>query len=141
MPFDIPQGMTATVSALVHDFSLQPNNVISVNDPFSVHVEWSVSGPATQLLGGEWYVECYAESIGPGPERRIGFQVPAPIPAVPQSGHTYVAHLQVPAQAGVPGGLTEGPYKLVVLVNHRTGLGDTSLAGYVEGPIIRMRQP
>ena len=39
---------------------------------FAVKADWTISALAALLMGGQWEVAAYAESIGPGVEKQIG---------------------------------------------------------------------
>src|SRR5262245_50348140 len=82
------------------------NLVIDPTKDFDIEIEWKIEGSDVALylaaLGGNWDIEVFAESLGPGPELRIASGT---VPA--GSGgplKTYNTTLTVKA----PSGLVEG---------------------------------
>jgi hypothetical protein len=129
------------------------NHVLDRKDPFDVKVEWNVSGAlATLWLDAlkldnngnpvDWDVSVYAESLGGGPEIRLGTsQVP-----VDQFVHAYSTTVNVPAlklDEHDPGTDNGGIYKLVVAVflNSDLGVPGYDMTGFFEGPIIQIEDP
>ena len=102
-------------------------------------------GAAAGNVAGNWIVDAYVESIGPGAEKHVG-QVTDPF------GKLYTKHevnIPVPASnqpGGVPlaPGQATTPYKLVITLTAdqaddlTPGQGTRyALAGYMEGPILQ----
>jgi hypothetical protein len=125
------------------------NRVIDPSKPFTIEVEWKLSGFFVPLwlaaLGGNWVVEAYAESIGPGQEKRIAV---ANVPVGPTvQPKTYAVTLNVPA--GTLEEHSEGPagpsgvYRLTVsaFLNSSLGVPGYDIAGFTEGPIIKCENP
>ena len=116
-----------------------PNTVISVNDPFSVKVDWSISGSVLPFLGGEWVVRALVESIGDGFEGQIGATTTIPLTGVAN----YTTTINVPAGT-LPNpnvGQEDTVYKLVVLVSHKQFGNKTQIAGFGEGVLFEIQQP
>jgi hypothetical protein len=120
------------------DPGLAPNTVIDVSSPFTVHVEWSVSGSSLPYLGGNWVVRALVESMGQGFEGQIG-----PVSVVPLSGASnYATDIHVPANAlATPAPNTDTVYKLVVLVAHRQFGLKTQIAGFGLGVYFEIQEP
>ena len=125
--FDLPLGpLDATAVVTLHDFDGTPNRVLDRNLAFSIHAQWTVTGPIATTLGGTWKVRAFAESMGPGTEYDLGSVSTVVVPADP---HTYVAHIAVGANT-----MDEGVYKLVIVITHTNTLGiETEMAGFAEG--------
>ncbi len=138
--FDGLPALDADVTAVaIIDPDGNPNRVIDDQFAFDVTVDWTVCPPATAaLLDGEWTVNAYAESMGPGPEKLIGTSLVAA-----NGGTAYSAKINVPAgtlTADVPP--DSGVYKLVLVITYRNDQNVlTELAGFAEGPLFMLRQP
>ena len=128
------------------------NLVLDPSKPFRIEVDWQIDGILAPLwltaLGGDWRVETYAESIGPGPEVRIGqtsVPVASPGAAVPVK---YQAVINVGAGAS---NLVEhsvngpsGTYKLVTTIFLNSSIPGPigyDVCGFCEGPIIKVENP
>jgi hypothetical protein len=125
-----------TVTATVLDNNGAPATVLEAGDPFTVHAEWTISPLAALLLGGQWELAAYVESIGPGPEQQVG-----PTVIVPLTGATnYSADITVPANTlpDDPAPPTSGVYKTVTVLTHRNFGLVTDVVGIVEGPVLRI---
>lgn len=120
-----------------------PNNILQENIGGSVRVDWSFSGPGRFFLTPtQFQVDLYAESIGPGPEKLVGAVT------VPGSAHTpgptwnFSRSVLIPAGSLPPQGPTaSGVYRLTVVITNSIGGVRTALGGFVEGPVIEMRNP
>lgn len=126
------------------------NFVLDRKDAFDVKVEWEISGAlATLWLDAlrldnnnqpvDWDVSVYAESLGGGPEIRLGTSA---VP-VDQNVKAYSTTVNVPAlklDEHVPGTDVGGIYKLVVAVflNSDLGVPGYDITGFNEGPIIQI---
>jgi hypothetical protein len=120
------------------DPGLAPNTVIDVSSPFTVHVEWSVSGSSLPYLGGEWVVRALVESMGTGFEGQIGAASIVPL----NGSSSYMTNIVVPAFAlATPAPDTDTVYKLVVLVAHRQFGLKTQIAGFGLGVYFEIQEP
>ncbi len=129
-------GQIDTIDLL--DSGANPNTVISVSDPFSIDVAWSVSGTALPFLGGEWLVRAFVESIGVGFEGQVG-----PTKVVPLDGGTNYA-TSINVAAGTlpnPAVAADTVYKLVILVSHRQFGVKTAIAGFGESVFFEIQVP
>jgi hypothetical protein len=125
-----------TFDAQLIDNNGSPSSVLEASAPFTVHSTWSISPLAALLLGGQWQLAAYVESIGPGPEQEIGAAV-----TVALNGSTnYTADITVPANTlpNNPAPPASGTYKVVMLLTHRNFGNVTDVAGVVEGPVVRI---
>ena len=128
------------------------NLVLDPTKPFEVKVTWKLEGDDVPLYlaagDANWSVEAFAESIGPGPEVRLGITtvakgVPSGMPPVKQ----YAATITVPAGTLAEGnpfpGQPSGVYKVVctAFLNSTAGAPGFDMAGFGEGPLIRMENP
>lgn len=121
--------------AEVQDNSGAPTSVLEAGVPFRVETKWEIPPLAALLLGGVWTVTTYAESIGPGPEIRIGSDT------VPLNGGTsYSTTVTVPANTlpNNPNPPTSGVYKLVTVLTHRNFGRTSDVAAIVDGPTARI---
>jgi hypothetical protein len=41
---------------------LTPSNVIELNDPWQINVNWEIKGSNAPLLGGDWFVTAYLDA-------------------------------------------------------------------------------
>ena len=114
------------------------DKVIRADQPWLIHLEWQVSGLAVPVQAGEWHLDVYAESMGPGPELRL--PIPLAKHIVPlvfgQTDYTFeytVPPNTVPVQ---PGHST--PYMLVVtIVYHRPDGLPGPMAGFYEERMVQ----
>ncbi len=141
MPFQAYPGLviSGTISpSILTDPNLPPTDIIEAGVPFTVSINWSVTGPAVPLMAGTWNVAARFESIGPGPE----ILLPAPSVAFiagavgPATTRTYTGLTSVAVPAGV---LPVGAYELIVLLTYVTPGGlPGPLAGYSDERIIQV---
>jgi hypothetical protein len=125
-----------TFDATLVDNNGSPSSVLDASVPFHIDCSWTISPLAALLLGGQWELSAYVESIGPGPEKEIGALV-----TVPLTGTTnYSATIVVPANTLPvnPAPPVSGTYKMVMLLTHRNFAHVTDVAGVVEGPLVRI---
>ncbi len=140
--FDGLPSLVGDIGAVILiDNDINPNNVIDDDQPFDVRIAWQV-GPAivATVLDGKWTVDLYAESMGPGDEKKVGTV------DVKATGATnYTATITV-----APGTLhsesapapDSGVYKLVEVLTYRNQLGvKTEIAAFSEGPMFLLREP
>lgn len=127
------------------------NHVVDPTKPFDVDITWELQGAIAKLwiaalethpLNNQWDVSVYAESLGGGPEVRLGTTLVAPDHNV----LAYSARVNVPAdtlEEHQPGTAVGGIYKLVVAVFLDSDLGAPGfdITGYFEGPIIQAENP
>jgi hypothetical protein len=124
------------VAATVLDNNGAPSNVVEAGQQFVIHAEWTISRLAALLLGGDWQLATYVESIGPGPEAQVGSTVVVPL----NGGTRYSADVIVPANSlpDDPAPPISGVYKLATVLTHRNFGVSTDVVGIVEGPMLRI---
>lgn len=141
MPFEVSSPLAELLDGNIRAYvtevgGVAPTTLIRTDQNALVHVEWSLDGALTEFICGSWCVSVHMESIGPGPEIRL------PEPALtldlaPAPGRNdYQAVVTIPAHSIEPQGCA-APYKLAVVVSYRSPAGRaTSMAGFVELPIL-----
>lgn len=110
-----------------------PEKIIRENDPWAVKANWHIQGPVAPIVGGDWKVSVYAESMGPGAEANLGSQNVAVNSAPPPSPRNYTATINVPA-----GTLPAGVYRLVTVLNYSNLGVPQEIAGFAEGPFVQI---
>jgi hypothetical protein len=127
-----PGSFTATVQ----DNNGAPATVLEAGEDFFIETEWRIDALSALLLGGEWEVSTYVESIGPGPEQLVGSKL---VPL--NGGTTYSATVKVDKNT-LPNDpqptQQSGVYKLVTVLTHRNFNKITNVAALVEGPVLRI---
>lgn len=124
-----------TFDAVVRDENGDPAVILHVGRPFSIEAEWTIEALAAVLLGGEWEVSAYVESIGPGPEQLVGTTTVALTGATSYNAVVTVPGGTLPNDPGPP---NSGVYKLVTVLTHRNFTKITNIAALVEGPVLRI---
>lgn len=122
-------------TATVQDNNGAPTEVLEAGVPFRIRTAWTIGPLAALLLGGQWTVTTFVESIGPGPEQEIGHTT------VPLNGSAaYNAVVTVPASTlpNDPPPPTSGVYKLVTVLTHRNFGKISNVAAVAEGPVVRI---
>jgi hypothetical protein len=125
----------STFTAVLNDNNGNPSTVLDAGTDITIDANWEISQLAALLLGGEWEVAAYAESIGPGPEAKLG-AVTVPL----NGGTTYSATVTVPATTlpNPPAAGQSGAYKVVVLLTHRNFGQVSDVSAIVEFPVVRI---
>jgi hypothetical protein len=127
---------TGTFTANVLDNNGAPSTVLDAGQQFTIRCSWQISQLAALLMGGEFQVAAYVESIGQGPEQQVG---PTVIRAL-NGGTNFSADIVVPANTlpnNVPAGQS-GAYKLVTLLTHRNFGRVSDVSAVVEEPVVRI---
>lgn len=124
-----------TFTAVLQDNDGNPSDVLDAGQDFRIEAEWEIDAQSARLLGGQWEVTGYVESIGPGGEQSLGTIV---VPL--NGGRNYKGVITVPAGTlpDDPGQPTSGVYKLVTVLTHRNFKQITNVAGISEGPVVRI---
>jgi|SRR3954471_21107715 hypothetical protein len=132
--------LSGNFDATVQDNNGAPSNVLEANTTFAIRTQWSVSPQTARVLGGEFQVAAYVESIGPGEEKQIGPTVTVAV----NGGTNYTANIVVPANTlpdldpARPPSPTSGVYKLGTVLTHRNFGSFTDVAAIVDGPVLRI---
>ena len=103
-----------TFDIVVNDNNGVPASVLDAGLDFTVDATWVIDPLAALLLGGQWEVAAYVESIGPGPEQQVGA--------------TQVVALN---------GGTNFSTQIVVLTHRNNGV-ISDVAAVAEGPFLRI---
>jgi hypothetical protein len=106
-----------TFTATVLDNNGNSTTVLEASKQIRIEAVWNVDAESARVLGGQWEVAAYVESIGPGPERKIG-----PTQVVPVDGRTnYGTVILVPANTlpDNPEPPISGVYKIVAVLQLR----------------------
>ncbi|HRF48615.1 MAG TPA: hypothetical protein PLC98_13395 [Anaerolineales bacterium] len=128
-----PLSLSGSLDLLqVFDSGPNPNTVIRRSEPWSVRLDWSISGGIAPALGGDWEVKVLLESMGGGFEGQIASTTVALATVAPAFNRAYTTTLNI-AGGVVP---TDGVYKLVVAILHRNLGVPTRMAGFEEGPFV-----
>ena len=142
MPFEtpLPPGnfdVTITNAAVREYGGTNPTTIIRTDQTWDVQIEWQTSGSIATWLAGNWHLQIFMESMGPGDEVVLVDSNEAVIPLVPESPHLYQYHPDFPA-----GKVTAGVYKLVLTITYTDAANNPGgMAGYWEGPIIQFYDP
>lgn len=113
--------------------------ILDLNLPWQVRVTIDVQDP-TNTLAGQFEVHVFAESIGPGPEARLGSQLEPITPGSRTYNVTISMAANTPALTGPPASASF--YKMVAVVEHRnTANNETVIAGFAEAPPVHLRNP
>ncbi|HRC07661.1 MAG TPA: hypothetical protein PLV41_05555 [Miltoncostaeales bacterium] len=128
------------------------NLVLDPTKPYTVRMTWELWGTDVPLylaaLDPQWQVAAFAESMGPGPEIRLGSDAVLVSSGVADAtkpfGMVWTHDLTVPAGT-LPEdvGGTSGVYKIVatVFLNSSIGAPGFDIAGFAEGPLVRIENP
>jgi hypothetical protein len=125
-----------TFNATVLDNNGAPSTVLDAGQQFTIRCTWDISPLAALILGGEFQVAAYVESIGPGREQQVGPTVTRAL----NGGTNFAADIVVPANTlpnNLPPGQS-GAYKLVTLLTHRNFGSVSDVSALVEGPVLRI---
>ncbi len=124
-----------TMNAVVKDNNGNPATVLEASKAFTIETDWHLDAASASVLAGEFEVTAYVESIGPGPERRVGAAT-----QLVNGGLDYATVITVPANTlpDNPAPPASGVYKLITVLTHRNFGKITDVAAFVEGPIVRI---
>lgn len=140
-----PSGPTSSnMTVFVHDNDGLATEILDDSVPFSVHFHWAVPSSIASILGGQFRLRAYAESIGPGSE--VALMPAGPLMVGVVAGQTaYDVHLDV--AAGTLEGENVSPdrsgvYKIIGVLQHiNTSGAATQVCGFAEGSMIQIRTP
>jgi hypothetical protein len=121
---------------VVNDNNGTPSTVLEAAANFTIDATWSIDPAAALLLGGQWELAAYVESVGQGPEQQVG-----PTEIVPLNGTaSYSRTVTVPAGTlpDNPAPPLSGVYKLIVVLIHRNFAAVSDVAAVAEGPFLRI---
>ena len=123
----------------VFDNVPEKNHVLPRNAPWSIKVNWEISGNCAMLVGGDWKVRVTLESMGKGFEGELKAES-EPVNSVPPiATRTYEKTIDLPAPDTIPNFIA-GAYKLVVVINHSISAGgvtkQTRMTGFYESYLL-----
>ena len=111
----------------------EPQTVIRDNQGWNITVRWQEQGLA--VIPGNWIVDAYVESIGPGEELHVGQATSAFAGLF--SNHSVTIPVG-PNDVPVAPGQQTTPYKLVITLTADDNSGARyAMAGFQEGPILQ----
>lgn len=143
MPFETPfqtNVFAGTITATAREMQgVEPQTIIRTDQSWAVLVEWSNTGLATGMIGGEYDVHLLLERMGPGADLDITDPNDHRIPLKPGPAPVNYSH-QVDIKAGV---VPEGIYKLVVVLRYIEPRGTPGpMSAYVEiMPLLEFYNP
>ncbi len=134
--------ITGTITATVENpAGVAPTNIVRMNTPWQVKVDWTLDGSGLNMLAGSWNVTVVVEGIGNIFEGIVGTNNAIQIPEALVNGGTATATglaytCTIPVAANlVP---DAGVYKLVTIITSLTAAGAPgSFAGFEEGPMVQ----
>ena len=134
----------SNMNMFAHDnTATPPTTVLDAGTPIFLHVHWEVPAAIAAVIGGNFRIRTFAESVGPGQERQVGQTLT--VPASPNQT-SYDVHIVVPGGqlegegelfGGVP---VSGMYKLVAVLQHMNP-NPNECSGYADGPLIQLKTP
>ena len=138
MPIEWPGGISSNMSVTVEDNSGAPISILDADVPFNIKITWKVPAAFAGIIAGSSFrLRAYAESIGPGDEKKLGPDV------------NVAAHPPLDYEGTIPvaGSVLEGEntnrsgvYKIVAVLQHVNGAA-TVISGFAEAPLRMFRLP
>ena len=132
----ILDGVVKSLATLDPTENDEPTVLMEIDDPFSVKVDWELSGPLVWVTGGTWEVALYIDDIdGVGPTSGLlaSTTIPVNISSDPQP---FSVRFDVPANS-----VAAGVYQLVVTINHSPQGGPlgklTEMVGFAESTPVK----
>lgn len=125
-----------TFTATVLDNNASASTVLEASKAIRIEVVWTIDDESARVLGGQWEVAAYVESIGPGPERQIG-----PTRVVTLDGRkNYGTTIVVPPNTlpDNPAPPNSGLYKVATVLLLRNFGKITDVAAIDESPMVRI---
>lgn len=139
MPIEWPSGVESTMNVKVEDNTLNPISILEADSPFNIKITWKVPPGFAGIIAGSFRLRAYAESIGPGDEKKLGPDVNV---AVVPNQADYDGTIPVAASVlDGEGTNRSGVYKIVAVLQLRNGAVFTDVSGFAEAPITLFRLP
>ena len=139
MPIEWPGGVESTMDVKVEDNTLNPISILEADSPFNIKITWKVPPGFAGLIAGSFRLRAYAESLGPGDEKKLGPDVNV---AVVPNQADYDGTIPVAASVlDGEGANRSGVYKIVAVLQLRNGAVFTDVSGFAEAPITLFRLP
>lgn len=140
-----PNHLNGDIHVHVLDKDQNPNQVLETDLDWAVKVDWSIFGPDAPAIGGDWHIKVFVESMGPGPEKKIGEKDVPVSAAAPSLDRHYTTKINMPAGTIATDGHEDGVYKLVTVITHsNSGAGITKLdkmAAFAQEPLLQFYTP
>jgi hypothetical protein len=119
---------------------MDPQTVMRDDQNWEILVEFEEGGAAG--IPGNWVVDAYVESIGPGAEQSVGNGISAfANPGAPTRQH----QITIPVAAGNPpvtAGQNTTPYLLIITLTANDNQGNPyPMAGFEMGPVLQFYTP
>jgi hypothetical protein len=112
-----------------------PTNIIRIDQDWFIHLKWRLTGSLVRMIDGEWLIQTYLESIGPGFEEELnkgGMTLDVNPGAPDYDFEFHVKKGQVPV----------GSYKLVTTIKYRAPDGlPGPMTGFYEEPLVEFYDP
>lgn len=146
MPIEFPTGppREGDMTVEVKDAD-GVTTILDASQDCDVKITWEIPPPHNLMLGGEFYLKAYVESLGPGQEMQVG---PTNTVAVDNTKTIYQEKITVSgATLKGEGELynaepVSGVYKIIAVLQHKNASGDpTPLSGFAEVGIRMFRTP
>jgi hypothetical protein len=121
-----------------------PNNILDEPLGGSCTVSWSFNGPGKSLLNPTIFtVHLYAGAIGPGPDKLVGtVNVTGTAHTVVGLNWDFAASVPIlPGSLPANGPGVSGVYRLTAVITNSVGGVRDVIGGFVDGPVIEMRNP
>jgi hypothetical protein len=134
-PFGALLDAQVTANVVVDPVGLAPSTIIQAEDPFFIHVLWTIDQVVAPFLAGDWQLRVYAESVGGGFEGQLGPTINVPLNAAPALPLPRTYHGDVSVAGNT---LAPGTYKLITLINYSNLGVPLEMAAFQEGPIIQV---
>jgi hypothetical protein len=134
--------LTGSIEATIDDNDGPPASVLEASKDIEVTCKWEVDPFTASIMGGIWEIDLYAEVMGAGFEGHVATEDVAVV------GDQTAYEVVVTVSAGTfpndppppPSGGLSGAYRLVLVLTHKNiGGATTSIAGFVELPMLLIR--
>lgn len=133
-----PNLLTGEIThAGIHEVTepVAPTTIIRTDQDWYVHLKWKLTGSLVGMIGGDWHIQTFLESIGLGFEGELnapGDTVPVN-PGSPEYEHEF--HVKA-------GAVPAGTYKLstTILYTRPDGVPGP-LAGSLDVPLVQFYDP
>jgi predicted flap endonuclease-1-like 5' DNA nuclease len=140
IPPALDESRLEILDATLHEVDgVTPSNIIGSDLNWSIHIEWELTDATPELLTGDWLVQAYLESMGPGTEYALppgsGDKVPL-ANGTPIAANDYRYSHDIIVAAGV---VDPGVYKMVVtVVKEREAGVPSDLVNFLEKGMVQL---
>ena len=126
-------------ATVIEEGGVAPSNIIGSDQNWIIHIEWEFTDAEPAFLTGDWLVQAYLESMGPGTEYAIP---PSSGDRVSLASGTQIAindYRYSHAIKVIAGEVNVGVYKLVVSVAKESEIGaPRDLVNFLEKGIVQV---